>query len=143
MKSKMKTARYAGELLVAAELARLGFVVSIHNTFGVNTPGFDLSAATEDGDRTVQIQVKALKGPNAFLINPEKIKKDAGYVFVVVGEAGTLPAFYVAMGHQVLAIEKVLFGKWGRNYPKAHGRGFRPNAAPAECRDGWGNLGLG
>jgi hypothetical protein len=141
--SKMKNSRYAGELLVAAELARLGLVVSLHNSFGVNTPSFDLMASTNEGDRNVPIQVKALKSPNAFLIDPEQIKAQAAYVFVLVGEAGTLPSFHVAKGAQILDREDELFGKWGSKYEKKHGRGINWKKLPIEWENNWNNLGLG
>jgi len=80
----MKSSRFAGELLVAAELTRLGLNVSLHNAMGFSTPAFDMTATTDNGD-SVPIQVKALKGPNAFLIDPERIKAKVAYVFVVVG----------------------------------------------------------
>ena len=141
-KSKMKNSRFAGELLVAAELTRLGLSVALHNTFGTNTQDFDLSVANADGD-SIQVQVKALKGPNAFLIDPENIKAKVAYVFVIVGEAGTLPKFFVARGAELLRREKELFGKWGREYPKNHGRGFQSSRMPPEWINGWNAMGLG
>ncbi len=139
--SRMKNSRFAGELLVAAELARLGLVVSLHNAFGVSTPGFDLTASTQEGE-AVAIQVKALKRPNAFLIDPKKILPKVGYVFVLVGEAGTMPVFHCARGAQILEREVDLFGKWGRNYANAHGRGIRSRALPVEWLNAWENFGF-
>jgi hypothetical protein len=141
-KSKMKNSRFAGELLVAAELTRLGLSVAMHNTFGTNTQDFDLSVANADGD-SVQVQVKSLKGPNAFLIDPENIKAKVVYVFVIVGEPGTLPKFFVARGEELLRREKELFGKWGREYPKKHGRGVQSSRMPKECLNAWNAMGLG
>jgi hypothetical protein len=138
----MKNSRFAGELLVAAELTRLGLSVALHNTFGTNTPGFDMVVGNSDGD-SVQVQVKALKGPNAFLIDPENIKPKVVYVLVIVGEAGTLPKFFVALGSEFLKREKELFGKWGRDYPNKHGRGIQSSRLPAAWVNGWNGMGLG
>ena len=141
-KSKMKNSPFAGELLTAAELTRLGLSVALMNTMGVSTPGFDMMAANKAG-RSVSIQVKALKNPNAFLIDPERIKPGVVYVFVVVNEAGALPEFHVATGRQIREREDELFGKYGRTYDKPHGRGIRSNKLPKEWRGKWDNLGLG
>jgi hypothetical protein len=140
--SKMKNSRYAGELLVAAELARLGLGVSLHNSLGVHAPDFDMLAYTSDGKHHVSVQVKALKAKNAFLIDPDRIKEHAAYVFVLVGEAGTLPSFHVAKGSQIKEREGELFGKWGSKYEKKHGRGIAWNKLPEAWRNGWHNLGL-
>jgi hypothetical protein len=137
----MTNSRFAGELLVAAELCRLGLTVALHNTFGVNTPAFDMVVHDAAG-ASRPIQVKSLKAPNAFLIDPEAIRAEAGYVFVVVGEAGTLPSFHVARGAQILAQEEFLFGKWGRTYAKKHGRGIPSTRLPKAWLNGWHHLGL-
>jgi hypothetical protein len=138
----MKNSRFAGELLVAAELTRLGLSVALHNAMGFSTPAFDMMAANDKGE-SVTVQVKALKGPNAFLIDPERIKKKVAYVFVVVGEAGTLPTFHVVRGEELLVREKELFGKWGRDYLPVHGRGLGSKKLPIAWRGNWNNLGLG
>ena len=142
MPSKMKSSRFAGELLAAAELTRLGLSVALHNSMGFSTPTFDMTAATEEG-ASVTIQVKALKAPNAFIIDPERIKEQVAYVFVMVGEAGTLPSFHIALGSQILEREKELFGKWGRTYLPAHGRGLQWKKLPPDWHANWDNLGLG
>src|SRR4051812_47801906 len=99
-------------------------------------------AGTVDGNKFVPVQVKALKSANPFLISPVDIKLEVVYVFVVVGEAGTLPSFHVAKGSQILEREQELFGKWGRTYAK-HGKGIASRRLPEEWRNNWNNLGLG
>jgi hypothetical protein len=138
----MSNSRFAGELLVAAELTRLGLFVSLNNSFGTNTPKFDLHASNAEG-KSVTIQVKALKADNSFIIDPEKVEPRIIYVFVVVGEANTMPKFWVISGGELLKVEKELFGKWGRTYPKKHGRGFQSKRIPSDWCNAWSNLGLG
>ena len=66
-----KNRGFAGEMLVAAELARLGFAVTLGNVGTAKTIGVDLNAVDPDTGATAAVSVKALKARNAFLIDPE------------------------------------------------------------------------
>jgi hypothetical protein len=123
-----KNSRFAGEMLVAAELSRLGYEVTLGNVGSHNTRSFDMTATCPMTGHAVSISVKSLKGPNVFLIDPEKVLPHAVYVFVITGAAGQQPHFYVIKGADLLAKEKELFGKWGRSYTPKHGRGIRDKA---------------
>jgi hypothetical protein len=134
-KRTYKNSRFAGEMLVAAELARLGYEVTLGNVGGYQTKGFDLMAGDPATGRTVGISVKSLKSHNSFFIDPETVKLGMVYVFVVTGPAGTLPTFYVVKGSTLLADEDRYFGKWGRSYQKA-GRGIAPSHLQ-DFKDNW------
>ena len=135
-KRTYKNSRFAGEMLVAAELARLGYEVTLGNVGSHNTRAFDLMAGDSVTGRTVGISVKSLKSRNAFLIDPEIVRPDIVYVFVITGPAGMQPTFYVLKGSTLLAEEKRLFGKWGRSYQKA-GRGIPAGSGLEEFKDNW------
>jgi hypothetical protein len=119
-----KNSRFAGEMLVAAELSRLGYEITLGNVGSHNTRSFDMTATCPATGHAVSISVKSLKGPNSFLIDPDKVLPEAVYVFVITGAAGQQPKFYVIKGTNLLAKEKQLFGKWGRTYTPKHGRGI-------------------
>jgi hypothetical protein len=76
---------------------------------------------------SIAISVKALKTPNVFLIDPERVLPNIVYVFVITGAAGQQPKFYVIGGADLLSNEKKLFGRYGREYMTkdgtTHGRG--------------------
>jgi hypothetical protein len=119
-----RNSRFAGEMLVAAELSRLGFEVMLGNVGSHNTKSFDMTAVDPDTGRATSISVKALKTSNAFLINPESLLPDSIYVFVITGPAGHQPRFHIIRGSSLLANEKHFFGKYGRTYKTKHGRGI-------------------
>jgi hypothetical protein len=119
-----KNSRFAGEMLVAAELSRLGYEVMLGNVGSHNTKAFDMTAVCPATDRAASISVKALKSRNAFLIDPEALLPDAIYVFVITGSAGEQPKFHVIRGTDLLADENQFFGKYGRGYKTKHGRGI-------------------
>jgi hypothetical protein len=135
-KRTYKNSRFAGEMLVAAELARLGYEVALGNVGTHNTRAFDLMAGDPVTGRTVGVSVKSLKSRNAFLIDPEAVRPDMVYVFVITGPAGTQPTFYVLNGGTLLADEARYFGKWGRTYRKT-GRGITPGRGLEEFQDNW------
>lgn len=125
MKREYKNSRFAGEMLVAAELSRLGYEVTLGNIGKHNTKSVDMTAACPVTGRSTGVSVKSLKGPNAFIIDPETVLAEAVYVLVITGPAGATPVFHVIRGAEMLANEARLFGKYGRSYRPKHGRGIR------------------
>lgn len=121
---KYKNSGFAGEMLVAAELSRLGYEVLLGNVGTKKTIGIDLAAVIPESGKTISISVKSLKKKNAFLIDPEIIRKDSIYVFVITNYAGEKPEFFVLRGVTLLSNEKDIWGKWGRDYLPKHGRGI-------------------
>ena len=124
MAKKYKNSGFAGEMLVAAELSRLGYEVLLGNVGTKKTVGVDLAAVDPETSKTISISVKSLKKPNAFLIDPEKVRTDAIYVFVITNNAGEKPDFFIVKGVVLLANENELWRKWGRDYLPKHGRGI-------------------
>lgn len=124
MERAYKNSRFAGEMLVAAELSRLGYEVMLGNVGSYNTKAFDMTAVCPISGVAASISVKALKKENAFLIDPEKVLHSAVYVFVITGAAGSSPQFFVIRGAEVLEQELHLFGRYGRSYRTKHGRGI-------------------
>ena len=116
------------EMLVAAELSRLGFEVMLGNVGGHNSEGYDLAAACPVTGVIAGISVKSLKAENPFFLNPEKVVPKAVYVFVITGPAGQLPQFFVIRGENLLADEPRFWGKYGRNYEPASANGVIPHA---------------
>ena len=139
MKREYKNSRYAGEMLVAAELARLGFEVMLGNIGKHHTEHFDLAAACPVTGVISGISVKSLKAPNVFLIDPERVLAPAVYVFIITGGTGALPQFFVVRGKQLLADERRFWGKWGRTYKQASRRGIGHKDL-AEFKDNWAAL---
>jgi hypothetical protein len=72
----------AGEFFVAAELLKRGLQTSL--TLG-NAKSIDLFAINDKGTRFT-IQVKALRKPNYFLIDLERVQDACYYVFVVLSK---------------------------------------------------------
>jgi hypothetical protein len=124
MSRSYRNAGFAGEMLVAAELSRLGYEVLLGNVGTKRTIGVDLAAVDPETGKTTAISVKSLKKPNAFLIDPERVRNEALYVFVITNPAGQQPQFFVVPGATLLAEEESLWGKWGRKHVPVHGRGI-------------------
>lgn len=124
MIKEYRNSGFAGEMLVAAELSRLGYEVLLGNVGTKKTIGVDLAAVNPETCKTISISVKSLKKSNAFLIDPEKVRNDAVYVFVITNNAGEKPDFFVVKGITLLSTENELWGKWGREYLPKHGRGI-------------------
>jgi hypothetical protein len=119
-----KNSGFAGEMLVAAELSRLGYEVLLGNVGTKKTIGVDLAAVNPETGKTISISVKSLKKKNAFLIDPESVREDSVYAFVITHEAGEQPEFFFLKGSLLLLKEEEFWGKWGRNYMPKHGRGI-------------------
>jgi hypothetical protein len=124
MIGKYKNSGFAGEMLVAAELSRLGYEVLLGNVGTKKTVGFDLAAVNPETGKTTSISVKSLKKNNAFIIDPEKVRENSVYAFVITNNAGEKPNFYILRGTTLSSNEQDLWGKWGRNYLPTHGRGI-------------------
>lgn len=127
---------FAGEMLVAAELSRLGYEVLLGNVGTKRTVGVDLAAVDPETGKNTAISVKSVKKRNNFLLDPERVRREAAYVFVVTNAAGQLPEFFVARGATLLADEKGVWDKWGRTYKHRHGRGTTPSRL-SKWRNNW------
>ena len=77
----------AGEFFVAAELLKRGLQTSLTL---VNAKSIDLFAIN-DQDTRFTIQVKALRSPNYFLIDLERVQDACYYVFVVLNKPDVRP----------------------------------------------------
>jgi hypothetical protein len=139
MARSYRNSGFAGEMLVAAELSRLGYEVLLGNVGTKRTVGVDLAAVDPETGKTTAIAVKSVKKRNAFLLDPERVRLKAVYVFVVTNAAGQQPEFFVARGGTLLADEERVWGKWGRTYKHRHGRGTRP-AKLTKWRNKWGAI---
>jgi len=84
----------AGEFFVAAELLKRGLQTSL--TLG-NAKSIDLFAINDEGTRFT-IQVKALRSPNYFLIDLERVQDACYYVFVVLNKPDVPPDYYIVPG---------------------------------------------
>jgi len=84
----------AGEFFVAAELLKRGLQTSL--TLG-NAKSIDLFAINDQGTRFT-IQVKALRSPNYFLIDLERVQDACYYVFVVLNKPDVPPDYYIVPG---------------------------------------------
>ena len=86
----------SGEYFVAAELSRRGYIASITLR---NTKGIDIVASSENGDKSVNIQVKSTskKGIGWLLSKKAETVKDKNifYVFVDLNEDEKLPIFHI------------------------------------------------
>ncbi len=131
-----KNSGFAGEMLVAAELSRLGYEVLLGNIGTKKTIGVDLAAVNPESGVTISISVKSLKKKNAFLIDPENIRENSVYVFVITNNAGEKPDFFVVKGIELIENENEIWGKWGRNYTHKHGRGIYENKLE-KWRNNW------
>ena len=136
MKTNYKNSGFAGEMLVAAELSRLGYEVLLGNVGTKKTIGVDLAAVNSITGKTTSISVKSLKEKNSFLIDPEKVRINSVYAFVITHNAGELPDFFVLKGSDLLENEHGIWGKWGREYQPIHGRGIS-SIKLEEWRNNW------
>ena len=97
----------AGEFFVAAELLKRGLQTSL--TLG-NAKSIDLFA-TNDKGTSFTIQVKALRIPNYFSIDLERVQDACYYVFVVLNKPDVPPDYYIVPGCD-LRSDPAKFGKW-------------------------------
>ena len=103
----------AGEYFVAAELSRRGYVASITLR---NTKGIDIIASNEEGNKTVNIQVKTKSAGFKDWILSKKSEsitnKNMFYVFVSLGEDTDNPDFYIVPTKDVANYVKKGHKKW-------------------------------
>jgi hypothetical protein len=114
---------------VAAELLKRGLQTSL--TLG-NAKSIDLFAINDQGTRFT-IQVKALRSPNYFLIDLERVQDACYYVFVVLNKPDVPPDYYIVPGCD-LRSDHSKFGKWFADYKKMPG--IHPKGL-AEYRNNW------
>jgi hypothetical protein len=110
--------------------------VLLGNVGTKRTVGVDLAAVDPVTGATPSISVKSVKKRNFFLVDPERVRSEAVYVFVVTNSAGQQPEFFVVRGATLLGDEKRVWGKWGRTYKHLHGRGTSP-VLLTKWRDNW------
>ena len=103
----------AGEYFVAAELSLRGYVASITLR---NTKGIDIVASNEEGNKTINIQVKTnrRKKPQ-WIMNKkaENIKdKNMFYVLVLLFDDITSPEYYIVPSRDVANYVEKGYKKW-------------------------------
>ena len=84
-----------------------------------NAKSIDLFAINDQGTRFT-IQVKALRSPNYFLIDLERLQDVCYYVFVVLNKPDVPPDYYIVPGCD-LRSDPAKFGKWFADYKKMPG----------------------
>ena len=103
----------AGEYFVAAELSRLGYIASITLR---NTKGIDIVASNEDGNKTINIQVKTKRQgvPDWILTNKNESIKDANmfYVFVSLKMNYEKPNYHIVPSIDVAKYVTSRHAKW-------------------------------
>ena len=114
--SLKNTSHLAGEFLVAGELSRRGFLVSM--TFG-NAKSVDIFA--QKGDLTHIIDAKAVRSKSNWPVNANTIDKTVMYVFVYLGTEKNIkqclsPEYFVVSGKDL--IENNLISTWGGEYKR-------------------------
>jgi hypothetical protein len=98
----------AGEFFVAAELLKRGLQTSV--TFG-HAKQIDLFAYNSQTRTSFNIQVKALRGKNYFLIKHANIDAKQIYVFVLLNKRDAAVQYFIVPG-SLLANEPQRFGKY-------------------------------
>tara|TARA_Y100000310_G_C20364460_1_gene660512 strand:- start:256 stop:711 length:456 start_codon:yes stop_codon:yes gene_type:complete len=103
----------SGEYFVAAELSRRGYVASITLR---NTRGIDIVASNENGNKTVNIQVKAKrKGVPDWILSQKAesiIDKNMFYVFVALFDNNEKPEYHIAPSKDVAEYVSKRHKKW-------------------------------
>ena len=84
-----------------------------------NAKSIDLFAINDQGSRFT-IQVKALRSPNYFLIDLERVQDACYYVFVVLNKSDVPPDYYIVPACD-LRSDPAKFGKWFADYKKMPG----------------------
>jgi len=98
----------SGELFVAAELLKRGLQTSV--TFG-NAKAIDLFAYNLITKRSYNVQVKALRAKNYFLLSHKNVEPTHAYVFVLLNKPGQTVQYYIVPG-EALHAEPEKFGKY-------------------------------
>jgi hypothetical protein len=98
MNSK-NTSHLAGEFLVAGELSRRGYAVSI--TMG-NAKSVDIYADTRDG--VIKVDAKAGRAKGNWPITKTGVNRDAYYIFVYLQKSyNKTPEYFVISGIDIIA----------------------------------------
>jgi hypothetical protein len=107
------TTHLAGEFLVAGELSRRGYPVSI--TMG-NAKSVDIHADVNGGKATIRVDAKAGRTKSNWPILKNGVRRDLYYVFVYLQAENKIqnnifPEYYVISGGEI--ISKDLIQVWG------------------------------
>ena len=138
----------AGEYFVAAELSRLGYIASITLR---NTKGIDIVASNEDGNKTINIQVKTkrLGVPDWILTKKNESIKGSNmfYVFVSLKTNDEKPDYHIVSSIDVAKYITKRHAKWidepGRGGKKHKETNIRIwDDSNGEYLDRWDLLGL-
>ena len=102
------TAHLAGEFLVAGELSRRGYPVSI--TMG-NAKSVDIHADTSGGENTIRVDAKASRTKTSWPVSGSSVKEDLYYIFVYLQEEqgikkGLSPEYFVVRGSEIKKLIK-------------------------------------
>lgn len=98
----------AGELFVAAELLKRDYQVSL--SFG-NAKSVDLFVFDERTQRTLIVQVKALRSKNYFTLEPRNVTPEHIYAFALLNKPEEAVEFFITDGVTLLSDKELLFGK--------------------------------
>lgn len=98
----------AGELFVAAELLKRDYQVSL--SIG-NAKAVDLFVFNERTQRTLIVQVKALRSKNYFTLEPGNVTPEHIYAFALLNKPEEPVEFYITDGATLLAEKERFFGK--------------------------------
>lgn len=121
----------SGELFVAAELLKRQLQTSF--TLG-NAKAIDLFAYNPETGNVFTIQVKSLRRRNYFLIDPEKVKKEHTYVFVLLNGVEDQVEYFVVPGKDLLGKRK----KFGNYFTDCPMPGIHPRVlTDAGYRNAW------
>jgi hypothetical protein len=130
MKEK-NTSHLAGEFLVAGELARRGYPVSI--TMG-NAKSVDIYADTQKGP--IKIDAKAGRAKGNWPVNEHSLQHDVFYIFVHLGTDTQIknndpPEYFIVTGNEIKS--RNLVDTWGTR------TGIRYQALE-DCKGKWNKL---
>ena len=119
------TSHLAGEFLVAGELARRGYSVSI--TMG-NAKSVDIYAGTRE--TIIEVDAKALRGKSDWPITKESINKKEFYIFVFLQTKREInrnnpPEYFVAKGEELLPMIETWGTMQGIKYSSLNNEGFK------------------
>ncbi len=119
------TSHLAGEFLVAGELARRGYSVSI--TMG-NAKSVDIYAGTRE--TIIEVDAKALRGKSDWPITKESINKKEFYIFVFLQTKREInrnnpPEYFVAKGEELLPMIETWGTMQGIKYSSLDTKDFK------------------
>ena len=123
----------AGEFLVAGELSRRDYPVSI--TFG-NAKSVDIYADNQEG--TIKVDAKAGRAKGNWPIKESSVKEDVYYIFVYLQTPNRIkknlaPEYFIVKGRDILS--KKLVETWGTR------QGIRYSAPNTdEYKERWNRL---